>query len=230
MRTTDLSLFEEIIINAEYALEPSEPPSVIIDAGANIGLTSVFFANRFPTARIIAVEPEPANFELLKKNVAYYPNVTPLRAALWKEDGNVTLFDPGSGSWGFQTREQRDGESGTGSVPSMSIATLMARCSLQWIDLLKVDIEGAEKEVFERAEAWIERVGILMIELHDRDKAGCTASVRSATRNFDLAWSRGETTVLRHRRRPPLRDPHCESLRQTAQSVPRSRSRIVEAF
>ena len=229
LRTTDVSLFEEIIMNDEYALRPAVPPRVIVDAGANIGLTSVFFANRFPEARIFAIEPEPANFELLKRNVACYPKVTPLRAALWKEDGPLQLFDPGSGAWGFQARESRPGEQGVGTVPGLTLGSLMARCGLDRIDLLKVDIEGAEKEVFEQSQAWIERVGILMIELHDRDKPGCSEAVQRAVKNFELAWSRGETTVFRHRRHGAL-EARGEPAPSRSPSLVPPRPRIAEAL
>ena len=70
-------------------------PPVIIDAGANVGLSAVFYANRFPNARIIAIEPEPSNYEMLKRNVVPYSNVTPVQAALWKENGPLRLFDTG---------------------------------------------------------------------------------------------------------------------------------------
>ena len=73
LRTTDVSVFEEIIVNSEYHFEYAGEPRTIVDAGANIGLTSVFFANRFPQARIFAIEPEAQNFEMLKKNTGAYP-------------------------------------------------------------------------------------------------------------------------------------------------------------
>jgi FkbM family methyltransferase len=73
-------------------------PPVIIDAGANVGLCAVFYANRFPDARIIAIEPEPSNYEMLKKNTAPYPNITTVHAALWKENGPLRLFDTGEGT------------------------------------------------------------------------------------------------------------------------------------
>jgi FkbM family methyltransferase len=229
MRTTDVSLFEEIIMNAEYALQPPVPPRVIVDAGANIGLTSAFFATRFPDARIIAIEPESANFELLKKNVACYPNITALRAALWKEDGPLTLVDPGSGAWGFQTRDHHPEDQSMAVVPGLTLDSLMARCGIDRIDILKVDIEGAEKEVFEHAQKWIERVGILMIELHDRDKAGCSDSVHGALKNFEQAWSHGETTVFRHRTLPPLKERESPDSSRPAYAV-QLRPRIVAAL
>jgi len=67
----------------------STEPDVIVDAGANIGLASICFANKYANATIIAVEPEQSNFELLEENVAPYPNIVPVQAALWYEDSEV---------------------------------------------------------------------------------------------------------------------------------------------
>ena len=85
LRTTDVSLFDEIILNSEYSFEPARPPQIIVDAGANIGMTSVFYANKFPGAKIIAIEPEEANFEMLKKNAAHYSNIVPVRESFGEE-------------------------------------------------------------------------------------------------------------------------------------------------
>jgi len=233
LRTTDVSVFEEIIVNGEYSIDPPQPPRVIVDAGANIGLTSIYFANRFPQARILSIEPERANFEMLRRNTRAYPNVVPILGALWRENMPLQLSDPGTGSWGFQTRERRDGEGGDGSVPGLTIDLLMQTYGCDAIDVLKVDIEGAEKEVFESPSAWIDRVGLIMVELHDRTKDGCSRSVYLATRDFKLNWTKGETTVF-------VRDGH--DPRRSATPAPRQprdvrlnpgrspqRSRIISA-
>lgn len=85
--------------------EHPKSPRVIVDAGANIGLTSVFYSNKYPRAKIFAIEPEPSNFELLKKNTASYTNVVRIQAALLRENEPVGFFDPGAGFWGFRTAE-----------------------------------------------------------------------------------------------------------------------------
>jgi FkbM family methyltransferase len=193
LRTTDISVYEEVILNAEYELPFATPPRVIVDAGANIGLTSVYFANRYPDATVIAIEPEPSNFELLRSNAAHYPNIVPLKAALWNTATRLSLFDAGTGNWGFQTRQAEDSAGSSASVEAITVSSLMQTYSLDRIDLLKIDIEGAEKEVFEDCDEWIDKVGVLMVELHDRFKPGCADSVRAATGRFARHWQRGET-------------------------------------
>lgn len=196
LRTTDVSLFEEIIVNAEYEFESDRRPAVIVDAGANIGLTSVYFANRYPGAKIIAIEPELSNYSMLAKNAAPYPNVVPVQAALWKADTPVNLSNPGGGNWSFRTCENMGGAGQGSEVRGLRVDTLMREQELDYIDVLKMDIEGSEKEVFEECASWIDHVGVVIVELHDRWKSGCSRNVYAATKDFSINWTRGETTFF----------------------------------
>jgi FkbM family methyltransferase len=203
LRTSDVALFREVLVDCQYDWELPVCPEVIVDAGANIGLTSVVYANRYPQARIVAIEPEASNFEMLKKNTSSYANITAVRAALWKENCELNILDPGDGLWdfwGFRTADPEKSEaSKRGRVRGITLDELMKENCLDCLDLLKVDIEGAEKEVFERSTAWIDRVGAIAIELHDRFKEGCSDSVCAATKNFEVRWQRAETTFLLRR-------------------------------
>lgn len=198
VRTSDISLFQEILINMEYDWELARSPKVIVDAGANVGLTSVFYANKYPDAKIVSVEPEPSNFAMLKKNTASYSNIVTVQAALWKENTELNIFDPGQGHWGFQTGDVRESAAVEKQRPvhGTTVDKLMEDNGIGYIDLLKVDIEGSEKEVFEHSLRWIDRVGVIVIELHDRFKTGCSESVHSAAKHFECEWQRGETTFL----------------------------------
>ena len=162
LRTSDHRVFGDIFQRHEYLFDPP-PPETIVDAGANIGLASVYFANRWPHARIIAVEPDPENFEILQENVKFYHNIIPVQAAVWKKNARLNLFDPGGGSWAMQTKVASDG-----CVEGLTIPEIMRRFDLTRIDILKMDIEGAEKEVFKHHEEWISHVGSIAIETHDR--------------------------------------------------------------
>lgn len=196
--SSDFHVFEQVFIRREYEFETKRAPDVIIDAGANIGLASVYFASRFPASRVIALEPERENFRLLERNAAHYPNVVPVHGALWSEEGTIDLVDPGLGAWGFMT----DGDSGEvrGSrkhrVPAYTVESLMRIHGLERIDVLKVDIEGAEREVFADVRGWIERVDALIVELHERLKSGCNRSFYGATNGFHAEWMQGENVFL----------------------------------
>ena len=181
--STDVMTLREIFIARDYDFPVHREIRTIIDAGANIGLSTVFFAHKYPRARVVAIEPEAANFALLQQNTRGYANVVALHAALWSETGEVALDDPGRGEHGFVTREA--GPTGDIThVEAVTISDVMERQALDHVDLLKVDIEGAEKEVFEQAGRWIGHVSVVVAELHDRFKPGCEAAFLDATRDL----------------------------------------------
>ncbi len=201
LKTTDVSALWHILAMSEYDCELSKRPRVIVDAGANIGLTSVFYANKYPEARIIAIEPEASNYEILKENTRPYPNVVTVRAALWKADREIDLLDPGYGNHGFQTKGQGEDSSGRvlARTQGMTVTSVMRLCELGYIDMLKVDIEGSEKEVFEHSSSWMHNVGVIAIETHEQLRKGCEDAVRRATGDFDSEWQKDQTLFLARR-------------------------------
>jgi FkbM family methyltransferase len=194
--SSDIPTYEQIFLTQEYDFHVRRPPRVIIDAGANIGLASIYFASRFPEARIIAIEPEDTNVELLRLNTRAYPNVTVFQGALWGRDEPLHVVDRKFGKWGFMTEAaagpQPTGGTITQVTRGISVPTLLDEHGIQEIDIFKIDIEGSEKELFEDSGAWIGRTNALIVELHDRMKPGCEESFAAATGDFDDAWRRGE--------------------------------------
>ena len=196
LNSSDVPTFRQVFVKDEYDFVTERPLRTIVDAGANIGLASIRFANRFPDARIVAIEPEAANFALLRENVAPYPNIIPVQAALWCTDGEIELLDPGLGHWGYMV----DAPAPAANVPSrichrvraVTVGTLMEAHGLDRIDLLKVDIEGAEREVFADTTGWIDRVDAIIVEEHDRLKPGCRGSVERGAAGFADRWQQGE--------------------------------------
>ena len=202
LTTSDISVFRQVLVTREYDSPFHFSPRTIIDAGANIGLTSVFYANRYPNATIIAIEPESTNFKMLKKNTAPYSNITAIRAALWKHNGEINLVDPDARDYGYQTLETPEiapGYKGREIVPAMTLDRIMADLNIQRVDILKMDIEGSEKGVFENSTAWIDRVETIAVEFHDQFRVGCARSVYMAAKDFDCESHRGETVFLARR-------------------------------
>lgn len=196
LKTSDVETYEKVLHRREYACAAIGRPRTILDAGANIGLAAVHFAETFPDARILAVEPEASNFALLARNAAPFPQVTPLPVALWGREGKVSLEDPGIGPWGFRTRESGKCPDASPAVPSRTVASLLDEHGIGELDLLKIDIEGAEIEVFETAASWLPRVRAIMIETHDFFRPGCADAVQRATGAFPVRITAGENLVL----------------------------------
>ena len=192
VRTTDPSTYARILLRREYALDLLFSPKTIVDAGANIGMASIYFTHRYPEAKVIAIEAEASNFAVLARNVRPYSAIIPVHAALWNRDGEISVREPDPatgafGKWGFVTHE------GPGvKVRAVTMHTLMREMCIPAIDLAKIDIEGAEQEVFEDTR-WLTGVGCLMIEFHDQFRPGCTEAVEPAMRGF-VRTQRGETT------------------------------------
>ena len=194
--TTDATVLRQVLLEKHYDVLLQPSPKVIVDAGANIGLSAVFFANKYPDAIIIAIEPEASNFQTLQKNVSPYPRITPLQAALWPEKRQISLIDPHYGHHGFQTVDgNTNGGEQVGMVQALAIDDVLARAGLNVIDLLKIDIEGAEKEVFESSAKWMPKVGAIMAELHDEIKPGCHQAFFEATHSFAETMYKGETII-----------------------------------
>ena len=186
--SSDLAIFDEVVIDHGYRFPLDEAPRVILDVGANIGMATLWFKARWPDAQVVAVEPDPGNFALLERNLKGIPGVRTIQAALAPQDGTIGFETSGIQPSAYHIRALRGDEQG---VRAMSMATLMVHCGLDHIDLLKLDIEGAEKDVFEAADLhWMDRVRTIAVELHDRMRPGCghaffTASSRTP-RNYEV--------------------------------------------
>jgi len=142
-------------------------PPLVVDCGANIGASSMYFSILYPHARVVAVEPERENFELLLENVAPFPRVRAVRKAIASVPGKLALRDPGTGAWGYRT----DGGAHAGpvleEVDATTVAEILAQEPASVPFVLKVDIEGAEGELFANDTDALSRFPVVIVELHD---------------------------------------------------------------
>jgi len=191
--TPDLRVAMSGLCDLEYDPIELMDPRIIVDAGANIGTSSLFFALKYPEARIFAVEPEAGNFALLKKNTRNYANIVPIRAAIWGEDCTRALQNRFTGTWGYTVSETlRKSEPVGQTVDCLTIPSLMKQHDIESIDLLKMDIEGGEKDVLENSEPWIDSVGTISAELHEKICTGCERAFYRATKEFKRYEKHGE--------------------------------------
>jgi FkbM family methyltransferase len=198
--TTDVPTYKEIIERSKYCFTAKHEPEYIIDAGANVGMAAVYFANKYKNAKIIAIEPESENYELLKKNTENYTNVTAIKAALWNTSGEISLFDTG-GNDAFMTETDETAlkpskKNFKQTTQAVTIDEIIDQFHIDSIDVLKIDIEGAEKEVFDSCESWINKTNCIIVELHERMKKGCSKSFYRHVKYFDKIESYGEDIYL----------------------------------
>jgi FkbM family methyltransferase len=171
-RTSDAAVIAQVLLDDNYACLLGVPDvHLIVDAGANIGAASVFLLEAYPEAVVIALEPDAGNFAVLERNLAYYGSrAHSVRAALWDRPAALSMdrgrFRDGR-EWTFQVRPSDNGDA---EVESTTIPGILDAFRVAQIDILKIDIERAERTVFqESARAWLDRVRVIAVELHDAE-------------------------------------------------------------
>ena len=169
--TSDLAAFNTIFGRRQQAVELGFLPRFIVDLGANVGYASVDLALRYPEAFIVAVEPEPSNVAVLRRNVEGL-RIDVVEAAVWPRTALLELEEAEIGHVGFRVHEAA---SQRGHVRTVTVPELMERFASTSIDLLKIDIEGSELELLSEEADWLERVRAISIEFHDSFRPGCRA-------------------------------------------------------
>jgi|GEM_PF-2489777 len=161
--TSDFNVAAQVLLEQHYSCVRKHPEvRSLIDAGANIGASSRWFAERHPHATILAIEPDESTIELLRRNVAHLPQVQVLQGGLWSHDARLSIRDGGDGQpWARVVTESPEGDLEAFSMESLLDLLPDRRC-----DVLKVDIEGAESVVFRDAARWIDAVRTVAIECH----------------------------------------------------------------
>jgi FkbM family methyltransferase len=192
----DFFTYEEVILKKSYNIPFGITPKTIIDGGGNIGLTAAFLATKYPEASIVTMEPDQENFSLLQRNTAAYKNIHPIQAGIWPRSAHLVVKDIGHGNNGFVVEETAPGTAG--AVPALSITDIMAQMKWDTVDLLKLDVEGAEKEIFsDNYKDWLPKTKLLVVEMHDRMKKGCSKAVFSTINQYDFSFeTAGENVVF----------------------------------
>jgi len=137
---------------------------LIVDAGANIGASVVYFALSFPRAHIVALEPAQNNFAVLQANAAGL-DADLRRAAIGAAAGSAALVDPGEGEWGYRVQAGASGE----ETPVLAASRLVAekRAAGHRPFIAKIDIEGGEADLFSADTGWVDEFPLVIVELHD---------------------------------------------------------------
>lgn len=133
---------------------------VIVDAGAYVGASVLWFGSKFPQAHIVAIEPDPDSFALLERNLARTGRTTPLNAAVGSRAGQVRMVRS-SGSWANQVERCDSG------IRIITMNEAFATIADGEPLMAKINIEGFEEDVFSGNLQWLDRISILYLEPHD---------------------------------------------------------------
>ncbi len=190
----DIYTFQELFLAEQYQFDFPVEIKTIVDAGANIGYASVYLSAKYPNANIIALEPDAENFALLEKNTIGLKNVTCINKALWNDEMGIQIMNQESGNRGYMVEKSQSDQ----IIESTTVEALMSLYGWNTIDLFKIDIEGAEQEVFEHgADKWLNKTNAMFIELHDRMKPHSSKPVFKAVSNHDFLFDmKGENLVF----------------------------------
>lgn len=165
-------------IDARYqAILAAAGTPIIVDAGANIGAASLWFRGAFPKAAVVAIEPDPGNIAMAKRNFGALDRLTLLEAAIGATPGHVNLSNEGM-AWAVQTTRAESG------LPIVTIDDALAASQGDTPFIVKVDIEGFESDLFANNVGWIEHVQVVFIEPHDWMLSG-----RGTSRAFQQAMA-----------------------------------------
>lgn len=196
-------LKSEIFTKNLYYFETENPAPYIIDIGAHIGMSTLYFKKIYPFSEIVAVEPFKENIKLLKQNISQngLDKVTVLEVAVTEQEGTSTIHADTTNNYWFSTASFHpnawNGQQYTQpfKVPTISLSSLLlAKAS---IDLVKIDIEGIEsRALFEAGDA-LKRVRHLFVEFHptrDQDLAKLADLLRNY---FDLTFWQDDKEIKR---------------------------------
>jgi FkbM family methyltransferase len=180
--TTDISVLNELLGGGALGRLPVGPDvTTVVDLGANTGLSYRWLRARYPTARrFVCVEPEPSNLRTLRLNAAD-AHCRVIGACIGARERTVGLRSD-DGSWAFQMVEGGDG------TAVVTMDRVLAESGIEHVDVLKCDIEGAERELFEHCESWIGRVDAMTVECHleSLDSATLVAMLAANGAEFEI--------------------------------------------
>lgn len=159
-----VSQYREIVVGEAYDFETDSPSPVIIDGGANIGVASLWWLARWPEARVIAYEPDAEIFSVLQHNLRNWKNVELHRAAITTERLGSIFVPEGTDAGRLASLDGSAGGDPATSVPSVRLRDVFD--DVGPVDLLKLDIEGAETAVLHDAETRLHSVARIFVEYH----------------------------------------------------------------
>ncbi len=201
--SSDLKVFRQIIINEEFknVVQLIHQHDIkiknVIDAGANIGLTTLYLKEHFPETEILCIEPDASNQAQLSQHIALnnLTNVELIKGGVWSHNSWLNIdntFRDGL-EW---SRSLKPGENEKGDIPVYAISNLLIEKQWDSIDFLKMDIEGAEEAIFSKDAdlSFLSKTKVITIEIHDMFEVGHRIVEILQEYNFKLYFS-GELTI-----------------------------------
>lgn len=191
--TADIHVLKEVFLTDVYsfatpALTAMKPVRVVVDLGANIGMTVRLWSRLFPGSAVLAVEPDSANLQLCVANAGAAAERLRTVRCFVGAVARTAGIDRALGTWAYRMSDTSTADDGD-TIPVRTVPEILQEAHLgdARIDLLKCDIEGAEAEVFRGGPAWLRRVRCVLAEVHGAyTPEAIAADVRAAGGSWDL--------------------------------------------
>ena len=184
----DKYTFTQVFLDDQYNIDFPFQPLTIIDGGANIGLAAAYFAYRYPEASIVAIEPSKNNFKMVQENTAAFKQIKAYCKGIWSKSAYLHIINATDHDNAFIVEETAQNHKD--AIPAVSIEDIMRQHNWKYIHILKLDIEGSEKEVFESGfEYWLPRTRAIIIEIHDHMRSGASKAVFQAITKYNFSFS-----------------------------------------
>lgn len=180
LNNSDLVVFLGTFLSRDCVVDLSPPPTLILDLGANVGFTALQFHAQYPSARIVALEPDLSSYELCKSNTAAIPRVAVSNRGVFAHCGKFHLTNPGSIA--MSRRFVSAGSAVDQAVDGVNCDGLLDTYAQPHDRILvKMDIEGAEKDIFSKDTRWLNRVHAVLVEPHGEGTKQIIESALSAS-------------------------------------------------
>jgi len=198
---SDRYTLKEIVVEEVYRPVTQHVPKDIghvIDLGANIGLASLYLLNHFPSARVFAVEANPVTFQVLQSNLQRFcasGRAGLLNAAAWHSQVELAGFNDRSDDHysRFQVASTTDADNA--AIAGLPMKNIIDKSGFPDVDLLKVDIEGAETAIFARDVEWLDRVRCIAIEFHGDSRLDSKFDKHMLGHGFNIIEYDGHTVL-----------------------------------
>ena len=159
---------KSIFRGGTYPLLKNVNPRIILDIGANIGATSIFFSMNYPAAKIFSFEPSKSNFNILKKNLKDFPNITALNKGAFNRNVEKKIFIDNGGGGKNSIHEAWTKSKNFEVVTFIDIRKFIIKEKLYKIDILKIDTEGCEVKILKAILKYIPNIEVIYLEYHSR--------------------------------------------------------------
>lgn len=202
--SSDLSVFHQVFAYREYLTVAqayqqhfaTDHALNIIDGGSNIGLTAVFFSDYFNKPNMVCVEPESGNFAALTFNLdsPQYGKIDKVKGAIWSSVTRIKIVSDfrDQSDWAFRVEETTDPD----AIEAFTINHLAQKNGYDLIDILKIDIEGSEKQLFGEGSdvSFLDKTKCIAIEIHD--EFDCRQQIYDVLDRYGFSrFNHGELTI-----------------------------------